>query len=80
MKQGNEGDFVLIIDDKDTYYFKIGKIIQVHYHEYENVVKSYVIEFVEGVFEGVPLRKMVYYDGYIFDDYRAKILNFKELF
>ena len=77
MRQGKVGDFVLIIDEKDSNYLKIGKITQTIYAEHESFIKTYIINFVTYT-QGLPLQKSISYNGYIFEEYRAKILKFKE--
>lgn len=87
MIQGKVGDFVLIIDEEDTCYLKIGKITEVHYNEHESIINTYNIEFNEVTFDTPsnfpqllvtkPKKFVRAYDGYIFEEYRAKILLFK---
>ena len=69
---GQIGDFVLIIDENDSCYLQIGKIVDIIKESNDSYINAYIINF------NFPPEKQKIYDGYIFMDYKAKILSFKE--
>ncbi len=72
---GQSGDFVLIIDENDPCYLQVGKIVDTIKESNDSYINAYVINF-NSFSPEIPRSKL--YDGYIFMDYKAKILSFKE--
>ena len=67
-------DYVLITDSKDECYLQIGKIDEIINESNDNYVSTYIIEFYDFRYS-IKYRRA--YKGSIFEDYTAKVLNFK---
>lgn len=75
MYQPSCNDYVLITNDKDECYLQIGRITEIINEPFDDYINTYIIEFYDRNLE-VKYRRC--YRGTIFEDFEAKILNFKE--
>ena len=74
MYEPTENDYVLITDNKDECYLQIGKIVEIVNEPFDDYVNTYIIEFYDFRYS---LKYRRAYKGSIFEDYTAKILDFK---
>jgi hypothetical protein len=74
MYEPNCNDYVLITDSKDECYLQIGKIVEIINEPFGDYVSTYIIEFYDFRYS-IKYRRA--YKGSIFEDYTAKVLNFK---
>ena len=75
MYQPKCNDYVLITNTEDECYLQIGRITQIVNEPFDNYVNTYIIEFYDHHLKANCRRA---YRGTIFEDYEAKVLNFKE--
>jgi hypothetical protein len=65
-RQIEQGDYILIIDDKDYRYLQIGEVVEVQFYSHSNDVESYRIKFNDNI---------VVYDYNLEDDCKVLMLE-----
>lgn len=76
MYQPTYKDYVVIDNERDEFYLRIGKIVKIIYNElHTEMIDYYIISFYDSNLKSVVNKQ---YEANIFYLGKAKVLNFKE--